>query len=68
MTNKILNQLFLSCKKWKTLVLISMLLTLGVGQMWAYNWVTLKGNLPGSVFNDWSGGFTWENTSGEGSS
>ncbi len=36
--------------------------------MWAYNWVTLKGNLPGSVFNNWSGGFTWENTSGEGSS
>ncbi len=35
MTNKILNQLFSSCKKWKTLVLISMLLTLGVGQMWA---------------------------------
>ena len=34
MTNKILNQLFSSCKKWKTLVLISMLLTLGVGQMW----------------------------------
>lgn len=35
MTNKILNQLFSSCKKWKTLVLISMLLTLGTGQMWA---------------------------------
>lgn len=34
MTNKILNQLFSSCKKWKTLVLISMLLTLSVGQMW----------------------------------
>lgn len=34
MTNKILNQLSSSCKKWKTLVLISMLLTLGVGQMW----------------------------------
>ena len=45
MTNKILNQLFSSCKKWKTLVLISMLLTLGVGQMWGYEtfkevWVT----------------------------
>lgn len=37
MTNKILNQLSSSCKKWKTLVLISMLLTLGVGQMWADN-------------------------------
>ncbi len=37
MKNKILNQLFSSCKKWKTLVLISMLLTLGVGQMWAYD-------------------------------
>ncbi len=34
MKTKILNQLFSSCKKWKTLVLISMLLTLGVGQMW----------------------------------
>ena len=33
MKTKILNQLFSSCKKWKTLVLISMLLTLGVGQM-----------------------------------
>lgn len=45
MTNKILNQLFSSCKKWKTLVLISLLLTLGVGQMWGYEtfkevWVT----------------------------
>ena len=37
MTNKILNQLFSSCKKWKTLVLISMLLSLGVGQMWGAN-------------------------------
>ena len=34
MTNKILNQLFSSCKKWKTFVLISTLLTLGTGQMW----------------------------------
>ena len=36
MKNTILNQLFSSCKKWKTLVLISTLLTLGVGQTWAY--------------------------------
>ncbi len=35
MKNSILNQLISSCKKWKTLVLISTLLTLGVGQMWA---------------------------------
>ncbi len=38
MTNKILNQLFSSCKKWKTLVLISLLLTLGVGQMWGVDY------------------------------
>ncbi len=37
MKNTILNQLFSSCKKWKTLVLIGMLLTLGVGQMSADN-------------------------------
>lgn len=37
MTNKILNQLYVSCKKWKTLVLIGMLLTLGFGQMWGYS-------------------------------
>ena len=41
MTNRILNQLSSSCKKWKTLVLIGMLLTLGVGQMWADNAVTV---------------------------
>ncbi len=41
MKNTILNQLFSSCKKWKTLVLIGMLLTLGVGQMWADNAVTV---------------------------
>lgn len=36
MKNTILNQLSLSCKKWKTLVLISMFLTLGVGQTWGW--------------------------------
>ena len=41
MTNTILNQLFSSCKKWKTLVLISTLLTLGFGQMWGDNPVTV---------------------------
>ena len=44
-----------------------MVLTLGVGQMWGYNWVTLKGDLQGSVFDDWSGGYTWESDGGEGS-
>ena len=30
-----LNQLAASCKKWKTLVLLGMFLSLGVGQMWS---------------------------------
>lgn len=38
MKNTILNQLSSSCKKWKTLVLISTLLTLGVGQAWGATW------------------------------
>lgn len=60
MTNKNLNQLFSSCKKWKTLVLISMLLTLGVGQMWA--WATnvyLNGNFTGDNWNKATYQFTW---------
>lgn len=52
---------------YKSLLTIFTLLTLAVGQMWGgYNWVTLKGDLQGSVFNNWSGGYTWESDGGEG--
>ncbi len=36
MKTKILNQLHTSCKKWKTLLLITTLLTLSIGQMWGW--------------------------------
>ena len=54
MTNKILNQLFSSCKKWKTLVLIGMLLTLGVGQTWAAS--TVNGGY--IYFDEYNSGYT----------
>lgn len=50
------------------IICLCAMLTLGASEAWGYNWVTLKGNFPGSVFDDWNGGFTWENESGEGTS
>jgi len=76
MTNKILNQLFSSCKKWKTLVLIGMLLTLGVGQMWGMTFGAstiyfdnTNANFTNPCLYIWSGEYneTWQMTKVSGS-
>ena len=44
MKNKLLSQLYESCKKWKTLVLLGAMLLIGINQAWAgAGWINEKG-------------------------